>query len=51
MSIQKLYILPKRKIAQIAIFRVIFGIFIFTLEKNKYTTLNKKRTGKNHSQF
>jgi hypothetical protein len=40
-----------RKNAQMAPFRVIFDTFIFTLEKIKYRMLNKKRTGRNHSQF
>jgi hypothetical protein len=40
-----------RKIAQMAFFKVILDIFILALEKSKYNISNKKRTGRNHSQF
>jgi hypothetical protein len=40
-----------RKTAPTAPFRVILDSFIFTLEKNKYSMSNKKRTGRNHSQL
>ena len=40
-----------RKIAKTAFFKAIPDIFIFALEKAKYNMSNKKRTGRNHSQF
>jgi hypothetical protein len=40
-----------RKIAKTAFFKVILDILIFALEKSKYNMSNKKRTGKNQSQF
>ena len=51
MLIQKLEIKPMRKITKTAFFKVILDKFIFALEKSKYNMLNKKRTGRNHSQF
>jgi hypothetical protein len=51
MLIQKLYIKPMRKTAKTAFFKVTIDLFLFTLEKRKYSMSNKKRTGRNHNQF
>jgi hypothetical protein len=40
-----------RKIAPMAFFKVILDIFILALEISKFTISNKRRTGRNHSQF
>jgi len=40
-----------RKNAKTAFFKVIPGKLRFDLEKSKYNMSNKKRTGKNQSQF
>jgi hypothetical protein len=40
-----------RKIAPMAFFKVILEILILALENSKYNISNKKRTGRNHSQF
>ena len=50
-SIQKLYEILMRKTAQTALLKVIYDIFICTFDKHKCNTSNKKRTGRNHSQF
>jgi hypothetical protein len=42
---------PKRKNPPIDPFRVIFDMVILSFDRNKYRMSNKKRTGRNHSQF
>jgi hypothetical protein len=40
-----------KKIAKIAFFKVMPDRLIFVFEKSQYNMSNKKRTGKNQSQF
>jgi len=48
---QKLYSKLIRKMGPIVPFNVKHGMFIFILERHKYSMLNKKRTGRNQSQL